>query len=91
MISRPNREAVKDFAHRSRNFIAQLKSRPCADCGGSFPSCVMDFDHVRGAKFAGVGQMMIYSRKRLLREVAKCDIIYSNCHRIRTAKRHGRL
>lgn len=46
----------------------------------------MDFDHARGIKefeLRTVSKTNI-SRKRILEEVAKCDVICSNCHRIRT-------
>jgi hypothetical protein len=33
-----------------RAIIAAAKDAACADCGQRFPTCVMDFDHVRGRK-----------------------------------------
>ncbi len=51
----------------------------------------MDFDHIpgRGKSFGlggngGVGHTMI----ELQDEVAKCELVCSNCHRVRTARRH---
>lgn len=61
------------------------------DCGGRFPAVCMDFDHRPGEKklftvAAMVGQHQ--TSKRVLAEIAKCDVVCSNCHRIRTATRH---
>lgn len=49
----------------------------------------MDFDHVRGEKFANVSKMVNTCEKlsRIEDEIAKCDLVCSNCHRIRTEKR----
>ena len=48
----------------------------------------MDFDHVRG-KTAGISRLLQanVSMTRLLAEIAKCDLVCSNCHRIRTWNR----
>jgi hypothetical protein len=70
------------------------KSKPCADCGHSFPACCMDFDHRIGTeKSYCVGTMVAhhYSLNLIEKEVAKCDLVCANCHRIRTRdRRKGR-
>lgn len=66
---------------------AKLKVGPCCDCGGTFPSECMDFDHVRGEKVRNVALMRTCSNVTFLAEVAKCDLVCANCHRIRTKKR----
>jgi hypothetical protein len=48
-------EAVK----RNQAFVNELKSAPCADCGGIFHPCAMDFDHVRGDKASDVSTMAL--------------------------------
>jgi len=67
-----------------------LKDGPCVDCGGKFPSECMDFDHVpeRGPKLASVGRLL-RDEELLQAEIAKCDLVCSNCHRIRTKARGG--
>lgn len=77
----------KVLAHHA--FLATYKDRPCLDCGCEFPSSCMDFDHVRGEKVASIACMKNWSRDRLLVEVAKCDLVCANCHRIRTANRRS--
>ena len=47
----------------------------------------MDFDHVRGEKKFCIGHHRRYGDAELLNEIAKCDLVCSNCHRIRTRKR----
>ncbi|AJD82175.1 HNH endonuclease [Mycobacterium phage Cosmo] len=49
----------------------------------------MDFDHVRGVKEFNIGSYRTksYSLQRIRDEIAKCDVVCSNCHRIRTHDR----
>jgi hypothetical protein len=63
------------------------ESNPCTDCDRLYPYYVMDFDHARGEKFRGVSRMQGYSWERVLAEIAKCDLVCANCHRIRTQSR----
>lgn len=77
-----------------RAFLLEKKSRPCLDCGGSFPQynyTAMEFDHVpsRGKKlFTITGKdARGKSLEDIKIEVAKCDVVCSNCHAIRTASR----
>ena len=70
-------------------YIRNLKeSLPCLDCKKHFPYYVMDFDHVRGKKHANVMELIpTLSKKKIDEEIAKCEIVCSNCHRIRTHMR----
>ena len=69
----------------NRQLVTSAKLQPCADCGGSFPAYVMDFDHVRGTKVGNVSEMVGHVPAAvLLAEIAKCDVVCANCHRIRT-------
>lgn len=72
-------------AARIKATLQTAKDRPCMDCGNRFPSCCMDFDHVRGKKTMNIGHDA-WSRglKAVLAEIEKCDVVCSNCHRIRT-------
>lgn len=64
-----------------------LKAASCTDCGECFHHAAMDFDHVRGEKFKEVSAMWSYRWERVLVEVAKCDLVCANCHRLRTQAR----
>lgn len=77
--------------------VRRLKNVPCADCGGTFDPVCMDFDHRPGAgklfDLASVTTGRRHTWDEILAEVAKCDIICSNCHRIRTHRKrnHGEV
>lgn len=65
------------------------KSCPCADCGIEYPYYVMDFDHVSDDKEANLADLVRVgaSLVKLQAEINKCEVVCSNCHRIRTFKR----
>jgi hypothetical protein len=80
--------ATRDAAAaKARAFLDGIKDVPCMDCGNKFPPCAMDFDHVRGAKLFDIGRGKQRNRPELVAEIAKCDVVCANCHRIRTAER----
>jgi len=73
-------------------YVDSLKSVPCLDCGNSFPTVCMDFDHLpEFEKEFNItdGIRKGYSIERLRIEIAKCEVVCSNCHRIRTANRRA--
>jgi len=75
------------WRHRAE-LLDRLRSVPCADCGGRFAQCSMDFDHRDpSTKVKNVTSMIMGSIERMLAEAAKCDIVCSNCHRLRTFDR----
>lgn len=81
-------EGLKSKALKA--WMIELKSKPCTDCGNVFPVCCMDFDHREGTKKAyNVGCMFAhhYSKELIEIEIAKCDLVCSNCHRVRTRDR----
>jgi hypothetical protein len=69
-----------------RDFIEAVKQGLCVDCEQTFPSVCMDFDHIRGKKVAGISYMAQhgYSLESIKSEIAKCELVCANCHRIRT-------
>lgn len=71
----------------------KLKSVPCSDCLNTFDPVCMDFDHRPGENKCGVLGTMFASPSipidELIKEVEKCDVVCSNCHRLRTKKRGG--
>lgn len=67
-----------------------LKSRPCMDCQQTYPPEVMDFDHrPEEVKLfnLGAGSTRNRSITAIQLEIAKCDLVCANCHRLRTMKR----
>jgi len=85
---KPERRSAKD-KKKVQEMLGQIKEKNgCNDCGGKYPSYILDFDHVYGKKVANIGQMLNYfSIDDILKEVAKCEIVCSNCHRERTHQR----
>ena len=82
-----NRAQYKLQVERARLFIQEYKAEhPCVGCGGSFHFSAMDFDHLEDDKefniAEGVGRG--YSVRKLKSEMAKCELVCSNCHRLRT-------
>lgn len=77
----------RDRRDRRQDVLDELKSVPCADCGGTFPPVCMDFDHVRGVKLFSVSRASTRSIETVLKEIEKCEVVCANCHRIRTASR----
>jgi len=72
-----------------RKHVDSLKKVPCYDCGIKHPPIVMDFDHREpNDKIVEVAKAVVanWSLDRILDEVEKCDIVCSNCHRLRTYK-----
>ncbi|HEV3468287.1 MAG TPA: hypothetical protein VG148_03125 [Pyrinomonadaceae bacterium] len=73
---------------RHRKLIRDAKSRPCADCGVQYPYYVMDFDHRAGeVKSFEMNSVSRKTVREILREIEKCDVVCSNCHRERTHRR----
>jgi hypothetical protein len=88
------REQTRRTSARQRSLVRRTieaaKDCPCADCGQRFPTLVMDLDHVRGVKEFKVSEAVARAygvkMERLRAEIAKCDVVCANCHRLRTAK-----
>lgn len=80
----------KEITDRVRQYIQEQKDKPCQDCGVKYPYYVMDFDHRPGSgKSFNIAQMARIkpTLEKVQQEIAKCDIVCSNCHRIRTHNR----
>ena len=80
--------SMKRRASPKRDFLLDLRDRPCRDCGLRFPAYVMQFDHRDPSEKAfNVAQSWCRATEAILKEAAKCDIVCSNCHRDRTFRR----
>jgi hypothetical protein len=66
-------------------YLRDLKEEAgCADCGGSFPHYVLEFDHVRGEKEFPISSFAARGWDRVLSELSKCDVVCANCHNVRS-------
>lgn len=75
--------------------IPKYKDIPCLDCGNIFPFVAMDFDHrpdeVKLFKVCSLSKLKATAENISLieKEIAKCDLICANCHRVRTHHRRS--
>jgi len=89
------KESNRALVARKRALVEALRSRPCADCGQTFPSCAMEFDHRQGRLIMGRNSPEAIANRAkdrrpfavLLAELEKCDILCAVCHAIRTHRR----
>lgn len=86
------RKQVRDQVRRTeiRAYVNAVKAgAPCADCGQQFPPVCMDFDHVR-EKVRSVANLVggAYRLELIKEEIARCEIVCANCHRVRTHSRN---
>jgi len=72
-----------------RNIIRQFKQdKPCTDCKIKYPYYVMDFDHIGDDKVEDISKMAKwFPLEEIIKEINKCEIVCSNCHRERTHSR----
>ena len=78
-------EQVSQYKKDLAQFIRDYKTnKPCCDCGNIYPYYVLDFHHKYDKKFSISQAFRAAGKKQLLEEMAKCDLLCANCHRIRT-------
>lgn len=84
-----SRKRFRDLWQFQAGLLRAFRAAPCMDCAGTFPWYVMEFDHRQPELKAALVTRMAgrVSLRRLLEEVAKCDIVCANCHRMRTLAR----
>ena len=82
----------KELEHRRKkefgDKLAKIKEMAgCMDCGINNP-IILDFDHIKDKKY-NISQMIRdgFSWKAIAKEIEKCEVVCSNCHRIRTYNR----
>jgi hypothetical protein len=71
-------------------YIQAIKvERGCADCGYNANPVALDFDHLpEFRKEARIAVMAAgNSKAKIDAEIAKCEVVCANCHRIRTHRR----
>jgi len=84
----------RNLKHRAElyKFLAEyLRENPCIDCGET-DIRVLEFDHRPGEQKLKMISALVAepaSLPKLLREIAKCDVVCANCHRRRTSTRAG--
>lgn len=70
-------------------YVQQLKvGQGCVDCGYNTHHAGLEFDHIRPRKRGTVAAQMGKSRKVILEEIERCEVVCGTCHGIRTWKRN---
>lgn len=70
--------------------LEALKKNPCSDCKQTFHPTAMEFDHLpEHEKIDSITALVTHgaSLEAILLEVAKCELVCANCHRVRSAQR----
>jgi hypothetical protein len=82
-------EKVLERRKELRKWYDGLKDRPCTDCGGSFHPAAMHWDHLPGfEKVANLSRLKhLGSKRKILEEIKKCELVCANCHAVRTFER----
>jgi uncharacterized protein YktB (UPF0637 family) len=68
-----------------KNRLAKIKEKSgCVDCGIN-NHIILDFDHLKDKKY-NISRMIHdgFSWAAIKKEIAKCEVVCANCHRIRT-------
>ena len=83
-----NKEKNKNYRENVRQYLKEQKEKnPCSDCKVFFPYYVMEYDHLHSkinsvSKIASTGTL-----RQVIEEIEKCELVCSNCHKVRTWKR----
>lgn len=80
---------VRERKKQIARWAQTLKDEPCTDCGQKYHFAAMQWDHLPGCNKVGNLAKLIQSgsKKAILEEVAKCELVCANCHAIRTWRR----
>ena len=83
--SQRRNKAIRDELRKY--VLNNLNSHPCVDCGEKDP-IVLEFDH-QHSKLDTISNLIRYSKRKIIVEMAKCVIRCANCHRRKTAFENG--
>lgn len=79
-------ERGRNKEKRRRRHLNRYKMmKGCAQCGYRKHPIALDFHHV-GGKDKGIAGMLTHSLANLMKEIRKCIVLCSNCHRIEHSK-----
>ena len=82
-----SRTRLNRIRTRQAQQLRQIKEESgCVDCGEKYPHFMLEFDHLPGTeKVGGPGELArTRSWKLALKEIAKCEVVCANCHKIRS-------
>lgn len=90
-IANKDKYKKKAFLYKkeTKRTISEFKEgKMCCDCLKIYPPWVMDYDHREDEiKLNEVSRLAGVSISKAMKEIEKCDLVCSNCHRQRTHDR----
>lgn len=81
------RASLRKLYMARTKLLRAFKDQPCADCGLRYPDHVMQFDHIVPNGKKSLSGRSTMSLKKLIEELAECEVVCANCHCIRTFQR----
>jgi hypothetical protein len=89
-MRRPGKRQIESARRAEvRDRVAAIKvAAGCVECGYSNHDAALDFDHLPGTvKLFTISAAWGRPWSSILAEIAKCEVVCANCHRIRTVTR----
>jgi hypothetical protein len=87
-VARDRARNARGKAKRTAEIDEIKLAAGCVDCGYRAHAVALDFDHRPGeVKLFSVAWGKAHAWANVLAEMAKCDVVCANCHRIRTLAR----
>ena len=78
------RKVYADLYRQRKQKAVELLGGKCADCNGVFPLVAYDFHHINPEeKDFNPSKSLTMSEDKMMKELSKCVLLCSNCHRIR--------
>lgn len=76
------RAAYTKEHEKKKQILLDARVGGCSRCSEKHPAC-LDFHHRDGKKdkLGNIGEIRRFSYRRILEEIAKCDVLCANCHR----------
>jgi hypothetical protein len=88
-IKQRSKKRNRKQRNANKAYVDKIKvESSCVDCGEGNP-LVLDFDHVKGEKVGDISSMVYqsYCVESIQKEIDKCEVRCSNCHRVATHNR----
>ena len=82
-----NKQYNRERLQKKRDFVNDYKmERGCAQCGYNKHPVALELNHIDPTtKTYSIGRDLIsISMKKLVEELAKCEVLCANCHQIHT-------
>ena len=84
--SNQHRHRARKIEEIYNNLIIPIKNNPCSKCNKIFHYKEIDFNHIKGVKTDDVSSLIMKLKpiSIILEEIAKCELVCANCHRLFT-------